>query len=79
MKTYDILNAGPKNRFMANGRIVSNSGRNIQLQNLPQNHIPDLSEARELVKCCSFEDVQMLYDDVPDTLSLRTSPPLKQE
>ena len=69
MKTYDILNAGPKNRFMANGRIVSNSGRNIQLQNLPQNHIPDLSEARELVKCGSFEDVQMLYDDVPDTLS----------
>ncbi len=29
----------------------------------------DLSEARELVKCGSFEDVQMLYDDVPDTLS----------
>ena len=41
----------------------------IQIQNLPQNHIPDLSEARELVKCGSFEDVQMLYDDVPDTLS----------
>lgn len=69
MKTYDILNAGPHNRFMANGRIVSNSGRNIQLQNLPQNHLPDLSEARELVKYGSFEDVQMLYDDVPDTLS----------
>ena len=45
------------------------ASRNIQLQNLPQNHIPDLSEARELVKCGSFEDVQMLYDDVPDTLS----------
>ena len=41
----------------------------IQIQNLPQNHIPDLMEARELVKCGSFEDVQMLYDDVPDTLS----------
>ena len=41
----------------------------IQIQNLPQNHISDLSEARELVKCGSFEDVQMLYDDVPDTLS----------
>ena len=41
----------------------------IQIQNLPQNHISDLSEARELVKCGSFEDVQMLYDDVPDILS----------
>lgn len=41
----------------------------IQIQNLPQNHLPDLTEARELVKYGSFEDVQMLYDDVPDTLS----------
>ena len=45
------------------------AGRNVQLQNLPQNHLPDLSEARELVKYSSFEDIQMLYDDVPDTLS----------
>ena len=45
------------------------AGRNVQLQNLPQNHLPDLSEVRELVKYGSFEDVQMLYDDVPDTLS----------
>lgn len=45
------------------------AGRNVQLQNLPQNHLPDLTEARELVKYGSFEDIQMLYDDVPDTLS----------
>lgn len=45
------------------------AGRNVQLQNLPQNHLPDLSESRELVKYGSFEDIQMLYDDVPDTLS----------
>ena len=45
------------------------AGRNVQLQNLPQNHLPDLSEARGLVKYGSFEDIQMLYDDVPDTLS----------
>jgi len=45
------------------------AGRNVQLQNLPQNHLPDLSEARELVKYGSFDSVQMLYDDVPDTLS----------
>ncbi len=45
------------------------AGRNVQLQNLPQNHLPDLTEAREFVKYSSFEDIQMLYDDVPDTLS----------
>lgn len=45
------------------------AGRNVQLQNLPQNHFPDLTEARELVKYGSFEDIQMLYDDVPDILS----------
>jgi len=36
VKTYDILNAGPNNRFMCNGRIVSNSGRLFQPQNLPR-------------------------------------------
>jgi DNA polymerase len=45
------------------------AGRLIQLQNLPQNHLPDLSSARELVKCGDYEAVQMLYGDVPDTLS----------
>ena len=40
------------------------AGRNIQLQNLPQNHLPDLTEARELVKYGSFEDIQMLYDEI---------------
>lgn len=45
------------------------AGRNIQLQNLPQNHLPDLTEARELVKHGNLEDVELLYDDVPDTLS----------
>ena len=36
MRTYDIINAGPRNRFMANGRIVSNSGKTFQPQNLPR-------------------------------------------
>ena len=69
MKTYDIVNAGPKNRFMANGRIVSNSGRLIQLQNLPKNFISDLKEARETVKSGDFELMNILYDNIPDTLS----------
>lgn len=45
------------------------AGRNIQLQNLPQNHITDLTEARETVKWGYYDEVEMLYDDVPDTLS----------
>ncbi len=45
------------------------AGRIIQLQNLPQNHIPDLTEARETVKYGYYDEVEMFYDDVPDTLS----------
>ena len=45
------------------------SGRIIQLQNLPQNHIPDLAQARELVKCGDYDALSMLYEDIPDTLS----------
>ena len=45
------------------------AGRLIQLQNLPQNHISDLAEARSLVKAGDYDAMTMLYDDVPDTLS----------
>lgn len=45
------------------------SGRLIQLQNLPRNSMPDLKEARDLVKTCDYEMLQLLYDDIPDTLS----------
>lgn len=45
------------------------SGRNIQLQNLPQNHLPDLAEDRALVRSGDFDAVELLYEDVPDTLS----------
>ena len=45
------------------------AGRIIQMQNLPQNHLSDLAEARGLVRCGDFEGLQMLYEDVPDTLS----------
>ena len=45
------------------------AGRLIQLQNLPQNHIPDLEQARELVKIGNYEAMELLYDDIPDTLS----------
>ena len=45
------------------------AGRLIQLQNLPQNHLEDLAEARALIKSGDFESVKLLYEDVPDTLS----------
>lgn len=45
------------------------AGRLIQLQNLPQNHIPDLASARSLVKSGDYEMLRLLYEDVPDTLS----------
>ena len=45
------------------------AGRLIQLQNLPQNHIPDLASARSLVKTGDYEMLRLLYEDVPDTLS----------
>ncbi len=45
------------------------AGRHIQLQNLPQNHLDDLAEARGLVRSGDFELMSMLYDNVPDTLS----------
>ncbi len=45
------------------------AGRIIQMQNLPQNHLDDLAQARNLVRGGDFEAVEMLYEDVPDTLS----------
>lgn len=45
------------------------AGRLIQLQNLPQNHIPDLASARSLVKAGDYDMLRLLYEDVPDTLS----------
>ena len=45
------------------------AGRMIQLQNLPQNHMPDLEQARGLVESGNYTALELLYDDIPDTLS----------
>ena len=45
------------------------AGRLIQLQNLPQNHMSDLEQARGLVKAGDYEMLNMLYDSVPNVLS----------
>lgn len=45
------------------------SSKMVQLQNLPQNHLEDLAEARALVRSGDYDALEMLYEDVPDTLS----------
>ena len=45
------------------------AGRIIQLQNLPQNHMDDLAEARSLVRDGNFEALELLYDNIPSVLS----------
>ena len=45
------------------------AGRGIQLQNLPQNHMTDLAEARSLVRDGNFDALSLLYDNLPGVLS----------
>ena len=56
-------------QFYGANRTGRYSGRIIQLQNLPQNHIPDLTQARAVVQCGDYDALKLLYEDVPDTLS----------
>lgn len=77
VKKYEAM----RNTVCADGRIrgmfqfygASRSGRwagrGVQLQNLPQNHLPDLDKARETVLAGNYDALKMLYDSVPDVLS----------
>lgn len=56
-------------QFYGASRTGRFSSRGIQLQNLKRNDLPDLSEARELVKSGNGEAVELLYNSIPDTLS----------
>jgi DNA polymerase len=56
-------------QFFGANRTGRWAGRLIQMQNLPQNHLEDLAEARALVRFGDFDALEMLYEDVPDTLS----------
>lgn len=55
-------------QFYGANRTGRFAGRHIQLQNLPQNHLPDLSEARELVRQGNYKALDMLYESIPDVL-----------
>lgn len=56
-------------RFYGANRTGRFAGRLVQLQNLPQNHLPDLAEARALVRERNVDALELLYEDIPDTLS----------
>ena len=45
------------------------AGRLVQVQNLPQNHLPDLELARGLVREGRFEDLELFYGSTPEVLS----------
>ena len=56
-------------RFYGANRTGRFSSKIVQLQNLPQNHMPDLAQARALVRSGDYDALSMLYEDIPDTLS----------
>ena len=56
-------------QFYGANRTGRYAGRLIQVQNLPQNHLPDLNQARNLIRDGNFEAAEMLYDSVPLVLS----------
>lgn len=45
------------------------AGRLVQVQNLPQNHLSDLDDVRNLLREGKYDEIEFLYDSVPDTLS----------
>ena len=55
--------------FYGANRTGRYSGKIIQLQNLYKNTMPDLAQARELVRCGDFEALEILYDSVPEVLA----------
>ncbi len=56
-------------RFYGANRSGRESSRLIQIQNLPQNHMSDLEQARNIVKYGDYVTMSILYDNIPDTLS----------
>ena len=72
VKKYQAMQDGRAHgmfQFYGANRSGRWAGRLIQLQNLPQNHMNDLADARELVRTGDYDSLELLYDDIPDTLS----------
>ncbi len=56
-------------QFYGAGRTGRFAGRLVQVQNLPRNYLPDLDQARTLVRVGDLDALELLYESVPDTLS----------
>ena len=56
-------------KYYGAGRTGRWAGRIVQPQNLPQNHLANIAEVRELVRSRDYETLSMLFDNVPDVLS----------
>lgn len=56
-------------QFYGAGRTGHFAGRLVQVQNLPRNYLPDLDQARSLVRTGNLDALELLYESVPDTLS----------
>lgn len=56
-------------QFYGAGRTGRFAGRLVQVQNLPRNYLPDLDQARTLIRKGNLDAVELLYESVPDTLS----------
>lgn len=71
MQNAVCLDGRARRMFMFYGANRSGrwAGRLIQLQNLPQNHMEDLEQARSLVKVGDYAAMDMLYDNIPSALS----------
>ncbi|WP_073006206.1 DNA polymerase [Clostridium amylolyticum] len=77
IKKYEAMNAARCEdgrvrgllQFYGANRTGRWAGRLVQVQNLPQNHLPDLDEARTLIRNGNFDEVEFLFESIPDTLS----------
>ena len=56
-------------QFYGAGRTGRFAGHLVQVQNLPRNYLPDLDQARTLVRTGNLDALELLYESVPDTLS----------
>lgn len=67
--TYDIINAGPKNRFRANGKVVSNSGKQFQPQNLPSRGLLEDYEIDFGIEVLKDGDANFYFPNIMKLLS----------
>lgn len=56
-------------QYYGAGRTGRWAGRLVQVQNLPQNHLDDIADVREIVRSRDLDTLELCYESVPDVLS----------